>query len=465
MLYAALADYDFGGPTPIDGRPHIEAAAAMGATAILTATGTPIPDSLHARSDIAFISYDQADLVFAHIAANFYAAQPRCMAAVTGTNGKTSTAHFTRQLWALAGHKAGSLGTLGLLAPHINEYDGATTPNCAALHRKLAMLAENGINHCVMEASSHGLQQHRMHAVKLRVAGVTNLTRDHLNYHKTVEAYHAAKLRLFTEVLPYDGIAVLNADDGNFAEWRAEIAKTTTTIMTYGRAGNDITLLNVAPHSTGQILQLRAGGSEYTVDLPMVGTFAIENALCAALMVVASGEPMAITIENLAHLQPVPGRMEMVGKTAHGAQVFVDYAHSPDALEGVLRTLRPYTKRRLQVLFGVGGSSGPAPEKCAQMGHIAAAYADTVYITDDNPWHEDPAAIRARIKAGAPNGIEIPDRAIAIQTAINTLQPGDVLVLAGKGHEQTQIIGDTVLPFDDAEMARFALRATNVGAA
>lgn len=297
-LYAALPAFDMGGPTPINGLPYIDAAIAMGATAVLAPTGTP----RHDRTDIAFITVDRPEYLLSQIAARFYAAQPRTMAAVTGTNGKTSTAQFTRQLWALLGHKAGSLGTLGLQAPHLYEYDGATTPNCITLHQKLALLAENKITHAVMEASSHGLHQYRLHGVKLSVAGFTNLTPDHLNYHGSMANYRDAKLRLFTEILPYDAPAVLNADAAAFPEFFNAIERTNTTLITYGKAGQHLRLLQHTREDAGQHLQLEAWGTRYDVMLPLIGDYQIENALCAAAMVIAAGEPASMVIPLLSRL-------------------------------------------------------------------------------------------------------------------------------------------------------------------
>jgi UDP-N-acetylmuramoyl-L-alanyl-D-glutamate--2,6-diaminopimelate ligase len=434
------------------GADYIPNAIALGAVAILAPTGTPRP----ADARIAFITHDEPRLLFAHLAAAFYEKQPNTMAAVTGTNGKTSTVQFIRQLWALAGHRAASLGTLGLIAPHITKPASMTTADTVSLHRDLAMLAENNITHCAFEASSHGLDQFRLHGCTIKAASLTNLTRDHLDYHQTMENYRAAKLRLFTEVLPFGAPAVLNADSDAFDWYAAALRERGIYIASYGTAGSDVQLLSVKRHGHGQHITLNVWGTRYDVDLPLIGQFQLENALCAAATAVAAGEPVARTIQNMAQLAPVRGRLEFIGSTIRGARVFVDYAHTPDGLSNVLTALRPYVTRSLHVVFGCGGDrdSGKRP----LMGKIATALADNVIITDDNPRTENPVSIRAQIRTMAPQALEIADRATAIQTAINGLEGGDILVIAGKGHEQGQIVGLETLPFDDAEVARFALK-------
>ncbi|MGE3771065.1 MAG: UDP-N-acetylmuramoyl-L-alanyl-D-glutamate--2,6-diaminopimelate ligase [Bdellovibrionales bacterium] len=446
-LYAALPHSDIH-DYRYDGRQFIEQAIAAGAAAILTQTGTSQP----ASCTIPFITSDNARQMFGSVAATFFGEQPKMLAAVTGTNGKTSTAQFLRDLWAQAGQRAASIGTLGLVAPHLTRPSGGnTTPDPATLYRTLAMLVENSVSHCVFEASSHALDQYRVHAAKIKVAGLTNMTGDHLDYHGSLQNYRAVKMRLFTEVLPLNATAVINADTPEFAFVYTDITKAGRNVVSYGHAGADITLLDTKRLGHGQRLTLRAWDSLYTVDLPLIGQFQAENALCALGMAVASGEPATSTVANLTNLAPVRGRLERVGNS----NVYVDYAHTPDALENALKTLRPHTSGKLHVVFGCGGNRDPA--KRPAMGRIAAALADHVIVTDDNPRHENPAAIRAGIMAAASGADEIPSRSHAIMEAIAAMKPGDVLLVAGKGHEQGQTVGDDVIPFDDAEIVRFAL--------
>jgi len=446
MLFAALPG------SKVDGREYITQAISMGATAILAPAGTPHQGD---AQNVAFLTSDNVRLAFTEIAAAFYSVQPRTLAAVTGTNGKTTTAQFTRDLWAQTGYRAASIGTLGLVAPHLTRPGSLTTPDTVSLYRDFAMLVENGVSHCVFEASSHGLDQYRLHAAKLKVAGFTNLTRDHLDYHETMENYRAAKLKLFTEVLPQHATAVINADIPDYPWLFSDIVAAKREVISYGHAGSDLSILDIRRMGQGERITLQAMGSEYVVDLPFIGHYQVENALCAAGMVIASGEAVSTTLANLANLAPVRGRMELVGTTSSGAAVYVDYAHTPDGLENILRALRPHTVGKLHVVFGCGGDRDAG--KRPIMGKIANDLADVVTITDDNPRTENADLIRAAIKAAAPTAAVIANRADAIQEAISALRMGDVLVIAGKGHEQGQIIGTDVLPFDDAEVARFAL--------
>lgn len=447
FLFAALTG------SSADGRAFIAQALQAGATAILAPTGTQLPKHSAAR----LIEDDNTRRRFSQMAAAFYHEQPAIMTAVTGTNGKTSTADFTRQIWGGLGHKAASIGTLGIIAPTWDNAGGLTTPDPETLHANLANLAALGIDHGCIEASSHGLSQYRLDGVRLTAAAFTNLTRDHLDYHGSMTQYGQAKHRLFSEVLPLDGVAVINADSPDAAQFIAAAAQ--RKILTYGLNGSDIRLENVTPVAEGQILTLTVLGQTSQVTLPLAGTFQAWNALAALGLVIASGgEPQAATAQ-LTRLNGVPGRLQKVATRNSGASIYVDYAHTPDALATILTALRPHVtgNGRLICLFGCGGDrdAGKRPE----MGAIAQAQADLVYVTDDNPRSEDPVLIRRAILAACPQAIEIGERARAIREAIANLRQGDVLVLAGKGHERGQIIGSVTLPFDDAEEAKLAVTA------
>ena len=433
-----------------DGSAYIDQAIAAGAAAIIAPEGTVIADA-----SVALVTDPNPRLLFSQVCARFFEEQPQMIAAVTGTNGKTSVAQFTRELWALAGHKAASLGTIGLIAPHMVRSGSLTTADTVTLHRDLAALAENGVTHLCMEASSHGLHQYRLDGVDISVAGFTNLSRDHLDYHGTMEEYLAAKMRLFTELLPRGGTAVLNADIPEFAAMASAIKSAGRKVMGYGHQATDLRIKSRRLLPDGQILHIEAGGQLYEITLPLIGEFQAMNVLCAAGMAIASGENVASVLNSLPSLSPVRGRMELAGKHPSGAPVFVDYAHTPDGLETVLKALRPHTEHKLHVVFGCGGDRDRG--KRPMMGKIAADLADHVIVTDDNPRTENPAAIRAEIMAAATGATEIGDRADAIAAAIKALKTGDTLVIAGKGHEQGQIVGTDVRPFDDVSVARAAL--------
>jgi UDP-N-acetylmuramoyl-L-alanyl-D-glutamate--2,6-diaminopimelate ligase len=442
FLFAALPG------TKIDGRSYIDAAIADGAAAILAPEGTEPP-----REDVAMVTSPDPRAALAHIAAAFYRDQPDTIAAVTGTNGKTSVAHFTRQIWSLLGRQAVSMGTLGLQLPDSSVKPTLTTPDPVSLHADLAELARNGASHVVMEASSHGLDQRRMDGVKLRAAGFTNLSRDHLDYHGTFENYLAAKTRLFVDLLPEDGIAVLNADIPEFAGLSAAFNGET---ISYGRNGAELKLHDAMPTQDGTHLSLEAFGTRHEIDLPLAGVFQTYNVLCAAGLVIACGENSADVIACLSRLQGVPGRLEFAG-SVNGAGVYIDYAHTPDALENVLSAIRPHTSARLSVIFGCGGDRDRG--KRPMMGRIAAEHADIAIVTDDNPRSETASAIRQEIMAAAPGAQEIGDRAKAIAYAVSQLNQGDILIIAGKGHETGQIIGDEIRPFDDLLVARDTIAA------
>ena len=434
-----------------DGRAFIDQAVANGAVAVLAPEGTTLKGY---EPPVTLITDENPRRRLALMAARFYDRQPKTMAAVTGTNGKTSVASFTRQIWQHLGHRAASLGTLGLEPPHPDAPKSLTTPDPVELHRCLAALAGAGFEHLVMEASSHGLDQYRLDGVRVTAAAFTNLSRDHLDYHGDMDAYWAAKLRLFSDLLAADGTAVLNADLPVFGELNALCTKRGVRILTYGTAESDLRLMTQEPTDEGQLLRLDILGRAAQVDLPLAGTFQAQNVLAALGLAIATGAEPDAALAAVAHLEGVSGRIEPVARTPAGGQVFVDYAHTPDALETVLGALRPHTKGELFVVFGCGGDRDRG--KRPMMGDIARRLADRVIVTDDNPRTEDPAAIRREILTAIPDAEEFSDRGEAIAFAMAALGPGDVLVIAGKGHESGQIVGDRVLPFNDRDVARAA---------
>jgi UDP-N-acetylmuramoyl-L-alanyl-D-glutamate--2,6-diaminopimelate ligase len=397
--------------------------------------------------------------VLARLAARFYGAQPEVMAAVTGTNGKTSTAHFLRQIWAAAGHRAAAFGTTGVEGDGFEEPLSHTTPEPITLHALLARLAAKGCTHASMEASSHGLAQHRLDGVRLAAAGLTNITRDHMDYHASHDNYVAAKLRLFAVILPTDGVAVLNADDPVFARARGVAAGRGQRVISVGRAPEaDLTIVATRYHPHGQRILLRWEGVEHSVDLGLIGDFQAANVALAAGLAIATGVDPEAAFAALPGLIGVRGRMELVARRANGAAIYVDYAHTPDALATAIDALRPHCAGRLVVVFGAGGDRDPG--KRPLMGAAVAARADVAIVTDDNPRSESPAAIRAAILAACPEGTEIGDRAAAILAGIDSLkEPEDCLLIAGKGHEQGQELQGRMLPFDDAEQARASVGA------
>ncbi|WP_029009585.1 UDP-N-acetylmuramoyl-L-alanyl-D-glutamate--2,6-diaminopimelate ligase [Azospirillum halopraeferens] len=434
-----------------DGRAFIADALARGAAAVLAPEGTVLPEGSGAA---VLVTDREPRLAFARAAAAFHGRQPDAVAAVTGTNGKTSTVTFARRIWSALGHRAASLGTLGVAAPGMERYGAMTTPDPVTLHAVLADLADAGIDRLAMEASSHGLDQYRLDGVRLAAAGFTNLTRDHLDYHGTMEAYFAAKAALFDRVLAPGGCAVLNADIPEFDGLSAICTRRDHRVLGYGFAGRELTVRSVEPLPHGQRLSLTVLGEEAVVDLPLVGRFQAWNAMCALGLVIGTGGDAPSAVRALVSLEGVPGRLQHVATHPNGAPVFVDYAHTPDALETVLTALRPHAAGRLVVVFGCGGDRDRG--KRPVMGELAGRLADRAIVTDDNPRTEVPAAIRREVMAGCPAAEEIGDRRTAIRTAVAGLQPGDVLVIAGKGHEQGQTIGTEVRPFDDAAEARAA---------
>jgi len=450
-LFAAISGSE------ADGRDFIPDAVGHGAVAVLAPPGTAITDS-----DIPLITDDNPRRRLAQMAARFFQAQPETAVAVTGTNGKTSVATFSEQLWRSLGHRAASVGTLGVHGDDLDLPLAHTTPEPVTLHRALSDIAGHGIDHVAMEASSHGLDQYRLDGVRLQAAAFTNLSHDHLDYHSGEDAYLAAKARLFSEVLPMGATAVLNADQLVYPALAEICAKRGLTTLTYGRAGRDIHLISAAPNNKGQLLELQVLGRDYQVQLPLSGGFQAENALCALGLILACGADAAAAVDALASLEGIKGRLQRVAEHPDGAPIYIDYAHTPEALDHVLQALKPHTAGRLAVVFGCGGDRDRAKRRV--MGEVACSYADTVIVTDDNPRHEDAAAIRREVMAGCHDATEIAGRADAIRSAITNLNAGDLLVIAGKGHEQGQIIGDEVHPFDDAEQARAAVAALNGGA-
>ncbi len=436
-----------------DGRHFIGQAVSRGAAAVLAPPGTPAP-----ATDLPLILDDNPRRRFAQMAARFHAGQPATVAAVTGTNGKTSVAVFLRRMWRRLGRSAASLGTLGLQAPGIDRPGGLTTPDPVDLHRVLSDLEDRGVDCLALEASSHGLAQYRLDGVRVTAAAFTNLGRDHLDYHGTTDAYLAAKLRLFDELVVPGGGAVVNADTPEGDVVAKAAAARGLRVLTYGFAGTGIQLTDVHPRPDGQALDLTIEGRRHAVTLPLIGGFQVENALCALGLAVACGEDPDATIATIAELDGIPGRLQRVARRGDGAVAYVDYAHTPDALAAVLRALRPHTAGRLHLVFGCGGDRDRG--KRPQMGQLAADLADVAIVTDDNPRTEDPAAIRRDILAACPGARDIGDRAEAIATAVAGLAAGDLLLVAGKGHESGQIIGTEVVPFDDAAVVRAAFAET-----
>ena len=445
-LFAALPG------TQTDGRLFIDDALSQGATAVLAPLGTQLPDK---GETIPLIVDENPHRRFAILAARFYGKQPETIAAVTGTNGKTSIVYFLCQLWASSKHKAASLGTIGIQTDDEFIPGNLTTPDPVALHRSLRQLADDGITHLAMEASSHGLDQFRLDGVRVGAAAFTNLTRDHLDYHGSMEVYLESKARLFSDVLIEGGVAVLNAEAPEFEKLNKICIDRQHQVLTYGIEQGDISCKRIIDTPSGYDIDLKVNDKRFIVSLPLIGRFQIANALCALALAIATGEKPSTVVAALEKLTSAPGRMQPVAGHPTGAMIFVDYAHTPDALSHVLQAVRSHTKGRLVVVFGCGGDrdTGKRPE----MGGIANELADRVIITDDNPRSENPVAIRRQIIAACPGAQEIGDRAEAIKTAIGDLQRDDVLVVAGKGHETGQIIGDEVRPFDDANEIRIAI--------
>ncbi len=450
-LFAALPG------ASVHGAGFIQYAVRMQAGAVLTdAQGLEIAKHDVGTLEIPFIVVDDPRRALALAAARYFNGQPATMTAVTGTNGKTSVANFIRQIWISLGLNAVNFGTTGVEGAYTQGLKH-TTPEPITLHRLLRRLKDAGITHAAMEASSHGLAQRRLDGVYLTVAGFTNFTQDHLDYHHTFDDYFAAKAGLFARVLPPEGSAVINILDPkgpalvDIAHGRGQ------DVITLGRDGADLQILNTRLDASGQELRFSWRGDVHTVRLSLIGAFQAENVLIAAAMAIAAGSQAADVFRTLPDLETVPGRMQLVATRKNGASVFVDFAHTPDALETALTALRPHVLGRLIVVFGAGGDRDTG--KRPLMGKAAAANADVVYVTDDNPRSEPPDDIRAAIMAACPNATEIGDRATAILTAVDALQAGDALLIAGKGHETGQIIKDQILPFNDAEQASMSVAA------
>ncbi|BBK44224.1 UDP-N-acetylmuramoyl-L-alanyl-D-glutamate--2,6-diaminopimelate ligase [Allostella vacuolata] len=441
-----------------DGRRFIADAVARGAVAVLAPEGTELPPG---SDGVILLTDANPRRLLALLAASFHGHQPDRVAAVTGTNGKTSTADFARQLWQQQGLASASLGTLGIRAPGFERKGTLTTPDPIALHAALADLADRGVVRAALEASSHGLDQYRLDGIRIAAAAFTNLSRDHLDYHPDMAAYRRAKFRLFGEVMAPGGAAVLNADVDEFAALAALCRDRGHRVLAYGTRGADIRLVRQDLHPDGQHLALEVGGRAWEVDLPLAGPFQAMNALAALGIVLADGIPADRAVPALARLEGVPGRMERVARLARGATVYVDFAHTPDALTTVLDALRRHTAGRLVCVFGCGGDRDPG--KRPEMGAAVGRAADRVIVTDDNPRGEDPALIRAPAVAAArrhaADVTEIGDRRQAIFAAVAGLAAGDVLVIAGKGHESGQTVGGHTLPFDDGKVARQAVAA------
>jgi UDP-N-acetylmuramoyl-L-alanyl-D-glutamate--2,6-diaminopimelate ligase len=433
-----------------DGLAYVSQAVTAGAVAIMAEAA---PKQAPPGVSVVIVANVRRALALA--AARFYPRQPGTIAAVTGTSGKTSVAAFTRQIWSALGHAAGSIGTVGVVSPRGETYGSLTTPDPVALHRTLHELAQDGVSHLAIEASSHGLDQRRLDGVRVTAGAFTNITRDHLDYHPSFEHYLQAKLRLFDRLLESGRPAVIDADHERSEAFVVAAKERGLRVLTVGRQGESIRLLDTAIDGFAQRLRLEYQGQEYAVRLPLVGAFQVENALVAAGLAIATGSDASEVFAALENLQGAKGRLELVGQR-HGAPIFVDYAHKPDAVAKALAALRPYVRNRLVVIIGAGGDRDPG--KRPMMGAIAAELADHVIVTDDNPRSENPAAIRAAILAAAPGAQEIGDRGEAIRSAVAGLVPGDVLLVAGKGHETGQIVGNRVLPFSDHEAVAAALQ-------
>lgn len=431
--------------TVMDGRDFIGQAIANGAVAILS--------TMDAQTDgVPLIGSHEPRLDYARLVKRLYPGQPATVVAVTGTNGKSSTVEFLRQIWAHAGHASACFGTLGVRSPDGLQPMSHTTPDALALHQTLHDLHARGVTHAAMEASSHGLDQRRMDEVALSAAGFTNLTQDHYDYHETPEAYFDAKARLFTELLPNRSPVVIMVDD----QAGRDLFATCETAGFYGRSigwsGRDIRIAELMPRAASQTVTLIIDGERSVVEIPLAAEFQALNAVTALGLALSTGVPKAVALSALETLSGVAGRLEMAGRKANGAPIFIDFAHTEDGLSKLLRSVRPHVEGQLRVVFGCGGDRDP--DKRAKMGAMAARHADDAIVTDDNPRSEVPAAIRAAVMQGCPDATEIGDRRAAIAEGIARLEAGDCLVVAGKGHEQGQIVGDTVIPFNDVTVVQ-----------
>ena len=434
--------------TVTDGRKYIESAIEKGASGVLSTAGLDLP--------IPYLSADNPRLAYAKMAAAFYKGQPKTLVAMTGTNGKSSTVEFLRQIWAYAGKQAACFGTLGVQAPSGYRSLTHTTPDAVALHKTLSELKADGVTHAAMEASSHGLDQYRLDAVNVAASGFSNLTQDHFDYHSDAEDYFQAKARLFMELTPPSAPVVINVND-EYGQRLVDMCKERgQSVMQVGWSGQDIRIDEVMPRPSSQIVDLVVQGKRCKIELPLAGEFQVLNAVAALGLAMVTDVEMDKALEALEHLSGVAGRMERAGRTQDGAPIFVDFAHTEDGLDKLLRSVRPHTMGKIIVAFGCGGDRDP--DKRVKMGRVAAKLADEVIVTDDNPRTEVPASIRKAVLEGCPDAEEIGDRASAIRAGIEKLGPQDCLVIAGKGHEQGQIVGPKVIPFSDVEQVKLALK-------
>jgi len=431
--------------TRFDGEDFIPAAVAAGAIAIVARPEAQVSGAVH-------LAAEEPRREFARLAAAFFRPFPATLVAVTGTNGKTSSVELCRQLWRMAGHRSASIGTLGVTTADDQVTTGLTTPDIVTFLSNMAGLARMGISHAAFEASSHGLSQYRTEGLPVHAAAFTNFSRDHLDYHLTMDAYFEAKMRLFSEVVEPGGIAVVWADDPRSDEVIGRCRSRGLKVMTVGTRGETLRLVSRETGELGQKLVVEADGKAHQVGLALIGAYQAANALTAAGLVIATGGEIGPTLANLARVHPVRGRLERAVITRSGAPLYVDYAHTPDAIESAIEALRPHARSRLITVFGAGGDRDVG--KRAEMGAVAARLSDLVIVTDDNPRGEDPAAIRRDVLAGAPAAREVAGRREAIRVAVAEAGPGDIILLAGKGHEQGQIVGESILPFDDVSVAR-----------
>jgi UDP-N-acetylmuramoyl-L-alanyl-D-glutamate--2,6-diaminopimelate ligase len=452
MLFAALPG------SAVHGAAFIPSALEQGAVAILTdATGAKLAATMLADSETALVVAEDPRAALACAAALWFGGQPEVMVAVTGTNGKTSVATFTRQIWAALGHEAINIGTTGIEGAW-SAPSSHTTPDAITLQKLLAAAAAGGVTHAAMEASSHGLDQRRLDGVRLRAAGFTNLTQDHLDYHGTMEAYFQAKTQLFTRLLPEEGVAVVNLDGARGSDVAELALERGLRVLTVGKGqGADLQIAATRPDATGQEVRYLWQGRAFQTRLALIGAFQAENVAVAAGLAIAAGDAPEAVLAVLPRLTGVRGRMQLAATRRNGAAVYVDYAHTPDAMETALQALRPHVMGRIIVVFGAGGDRDRG--KRPLMGEAARKHADVLYVTDDNPRTEDPASIRAAVLAACPEAHEVGDRAEAILRAVDALLPGDALLIAGKGHESGQVIGTDVYPFDDVEQASVAVAA------
>ena len=434
--------------TVTDGRKFIESALEKGASAIVSTGDMDLP--------VPYLASAEPRVAYAQMAAKLYAGQPKTLVAMTGTNGKSSTVEFLRQIWAYAGKQAACFGTLGVQAPMGYRPLTHTTPDAVALHKTLSELSSEGVTHAAMEASSHGLVQYRLDAVQITAAGFTNLTQDHFDYHADAEDYFLAKARLFAGLTPANAPVVINTNDEYGQRLVKMCEERGQDVMQVGWSGQDIRIDEVMPRAASQMITLVVKGERHKIELPLAGEFQVLNAISALGLAMVTGVEKGTALKALENLEGVAGRMERAGQTKDGAPIFVDFAHTEDGLDKLLRSVRPHTMGKIVVAFGCGGDRDP--DKRPKMGKVAAKLADDVIVTDDNPRTEDAATVRKAVLKGCPDAAEIGDRAAAIREGIKRLAPQDCLVIAGKGHEQGQIVGTEVIPFSDVEQVKLALK-------